>query len=90
VKRRRGDPTSAEMQLLAQANTTGKVVLEHARRQQMPPILTLAFEMVEQRKWFTPPGAPSVVENVRYFTFELTDAGRQAYKDRMAEFGLER
>lgn len=90
VKRRKGDPTAAEMQLLAEANKVGHVVLQHPRRCQMPPILTLAFELVEQRKWLEPPGAPQVIDNVRHFTFKLTDAGRQAYKDQMAQFGLER
>lgn len=90
VKPRKGVPTSAEMQLLAQANTTGGVVLKHPRGHDMPAILQLAFEMTEGRKWLKPPGSPEICDNTRYFTFYITDAGTKAYVDRMAEFGLER
>jgi hypothetical protein len=91
AKARRGDPTAAEMSLLAQANTTGAVVLKHPRGHDVPPILTLAFEMSEgTRRWFSPPGAPEIRDNTRYFTFHITEAGTLAYKRRMADFGLER
>lgn len=91
ARARRGDPTPAEMSLLAQANTTGAVVLKHPRGHEMPAILALAFEMSEgTRKWLTPPGAPEIRENTRYFTFQITEAGTRAYKQRMADFGLTR
>lgn len=91
ARARRGDPTPAEMSLLAQANTTGAVVLKHPRGHEMPAILALAFEMSEgTRKWLTPPGAPEIRENTRYFTFQITEAGTRAYKQRMADFGITR
>jgi hypothetical protein len=57
----------------------------------MPAILALAFEMSEgTRKWLTPPGEPTIRDNTRYFTFNITEAGTRAYRQRMADFGIER
>jgi hypothetical protein len=90
VKRRKGDATGSELLLLAQAYRTDGVVLEHARGHEMPAILRLAFEVQEQRGWFSPPGPPEIRANTRYFTFSITEAGRRAYRDEMAKVGLER
>lgn len=90
VKRRKGDATGPELQLLSQAFRTDGVVLKHPRGHEMPAILVLAFEMQEQRGWFSPPGPPEIKANTRYFSFAITEAGRRAYREEMAKIGLER
>lgn len=76
------------MQLLSQCVKTGSVTLRHPRGHEMPPILTLAFELTERRGWLEPPGSPTVEGNTRLFRFTVTDAGRRAYSERMADFGV--
>jgi hypothetical protein len=93
AKQRRGDPTPAEMQLLAQAtrDVNREVLLEHGRGEQRPAIVDLAFEMVE-RRWFETPPTPVVEtfkgKQTRVWRFKLTVKGSEAYEAQMARYGV--